>query len=85
MKTNKLGRSARQTQVLVGFVYARPVSLGCIVRQTHQVGTTAAVALPRLRDCRQAAARFLLYDETCPKLGRSWSSAPGSPTPFPQG
>jgi len=66
----KLGLSARKTQVLVTFVYARQVSLGFIVQQTHRVGAKAAVALARLRDCRQAAARFLLYDETFPKLGR---------------
>jgi DNA-binding transcriptional MerR regulator len=66
----KLALSARKTQLLVAFVYARQVSLGFIEQQTHRIGSTAEVALQRLGECRQAVARFLLYDETFPKLGR---------------
>lgn len=66
----KLALSARKTQLLVAFIYARQVSLGFIEQQTHRVGTTAEAALQRLSRCQQAVARFLLYDETFPKLRR---------------
>ncbi len=58
----------RLTQILVQFVYARPVSIGHIGRQTQQTGKRAETALERLSECRQAVARFLMYDETYPKL-----------------
>ena len=64
----KLGLSVRKTQILVRFVYGRPVSIGYIERLTQRVGTRAEAALAHLRACRQAVARFLLYDETYPKL-----------------
>jgi hypothetical protein len=64
----KLGLSVRKTQVLVGFVYARQVSLGHIDRLTQQVGRRAEAALSRLGACRQGMAHFLLYDETYPKM-----------------
>ena len=64
----KLGLSVRKTQILVQFVYGRQVSIGYIERLTQRVGTRAEAALTHLRACRQAVARFLLYDETYPKL-----------------
>jgi DNA-binding transcriptional MerR regulator len=66
----KLALSTRQTQLLVGFLYAREVSLGFIQQQTVRLGGQAQTMLERLSQCRQKAARFLLYDETFPKLGR---------------
>ena len=64
----KLGVSVRKTQLLVQFVYGRPVSIGHINRLTGRVGRRAEAALSRLGTCRQAMARFLLYDETYPKM-----------------
>jgi hypothetical protein len=64
----KLGLSVRKTQRLVGFVYARPVSVGYIERLTHRVGPRAQSMLNRLSQCRQHVANFLLYDETFPKM-----------------
>ncbi len=64
----KLGLSVRKTQLLVGFVYARQVSLGYIERLTHRVGQRAQGVLQRLSQCRQRGAQFLMYDETFPKL-----------------
>lgn len=64
----KLGLSVRKIQILVRFVYARQVSIGHIERQTQRVGRRAEAALARLSECRQAVARFLLYDETYPKM-----------------
>ena len=64
----KLGLSVRKTQILVKFVYARQVSIGHIERQTQRMGRRAEAALARLSECRQAIARFLLYDETYPKM-----------------
>jgi hypothetical protein len=64
----KLGLSVRKTQILVKFVYGRQVSIGYIERLTQQVGTRAEAALARLSECQQAVARFLLYDETYPKM-----------------
>ena len=64
----KLGLSVRKTQMLVKFVYGRQVSIGYIERLTQQVGTRAEAALARLSECQQAVARFLLYDETYPKM-----------------
>ncbi len=64
----KLGLSVRKIQLLVGFVYARRVSIGYIERLTQRVGKRAEAALARLSDCRQAKALFLLYDETYPKM-----------------
>lgn len=64
----KLRLSVRLIQILVQFVYARPVSIGHIERLTQQVGSRAEAALNRLSKCRQAIARFLLYDETFPKM-----------------
>jgi hypothetical protein len=66
----KLGLSVRKTQTLVKFVYARPVSIGHIDRLTLRVGRRAEAALARLSQCRQGRARFLLYDETYPKMKR---------------
>jgi hypothetical protein len=64
----KLGLSVRKTQILVKFVYARQVSIGHVERLTQRVGRRAESALARLSECRQAVARFLLYDETYPKM-----------------
>jgi hypothetical protein len=64
----KLRLSYRLTQIVVQFVYARKVSIGHIERLTQQTGQQAEAALSRLSACRQAVARFLLYDETYPKL-----------------
>jgi len=64
----KLGLSVRKIQVLVGFVYARQVSIGYIERLTQRIGKRAESALARLSECRQAKALFLLYDETYPKM-----------------
>jgi transposase-like protein len=66
----KLGLSVRKTQVLVAFVYGRQVAVGFIQQQTQQLGKRAQQVLERLKDCRQQAARFLLFDETFPKLGK---------------
>lgn len=66
----KLGLSVRKIQYLVKFVYARRVSTGHIERLTQRVGRRAEAALARLSECRQAVARFLLYDETYPKMQR---------------
>jgi hypothetical protein len=63
-----LGLSVRKIQLLVGFVYARQVSIGYIERLTQRVGKRAETALARLSECRQAKALFLLYDETYPKM-----------------
>jgi len=64
----KLRLSVRLTQVLVKFVYARAVSVGHIERVTQQAGQQAKGALGKLKQCRQAVARFLLFDETFPKM-----------------
>lgn len=64
----KLRLSVRATQLLVRFVYARPVSVGHIERLTQRVGKRAEGALARLSQCRQAVAHFLLFDETFPKM-----------------
>ena len=64
----KLGLSVRKTQLLVGFVYARQVSVGYVERLTHRLGQRAQSVLNTLNQCRQKVAQFLLYDETFPKL-----------------
>lgn len=64
----KLRLSVRMIQILVKFVYARSISIGHIERLTQQVGKRAEAALNRLSKCRQAVARFLLFDETYPKM-----------------
>ncbi len=64
----KLGLSVRLTQILVGFVYAKPVSIGHIERLSQRVGQRAEGALDKLNQCRQAMAQFLLFDETFPKM-----------------
>jgi transposase-like protein len=64
----KLGLSVRKTQILVKFVYARQVSIGHVERLTRRVGRRSEAALDRLSECRQSVARFLLYDETYPKM-----------------
>ena len=64
----KLGLSVRKIQTLIQFVYARHISIGHIERLTQRVGQRAEKALARLRNCRQAQALFLLYDETYPKM-----------------
>lgn len=70
----KLGVSVRLTQVLVQFVYGRPVSIGHIEHLSQQVGVQAEGMLTKLNRCQQAVARFLLFDETFPKLKeRSYS------------
>ena len=64
----KLRLSVRLTQVLVKFVYARAVSVGHIERVTQRTGQHAQGALGKLKQCRQAMAHFLLFDETFPKM-----------------
>ena len=66
----KLGLSVRKTQLLVGFVYARQVSVGYIERLTQRVGQRAQSVLNRLSQCRQKVAQCLLFDETFPKLSQ---------------
>lgn len=66
----KLGLSVRRTRTLIAFQYGRTVSLGFIQRQTQTIGQRAQAVLERLGLCRQKAARFLLFDETFPKLGK---------------
>lgn len=74
----KLGVSVRLTQLLVGFVYARQVSIGHIERLTQRVGQRAETGLTRLKQCRQAVAQFLLFDETFPRMTkRSYSLGVG--------
>lgn len=64
----KLGLSVRRTRCLIEFVYGRPVSIGHINRVTQRVGSRAEAMLAHLQTCRQTIARFLLYDETYPKM-----------------
>lgn len=64
----KLRISVRMVQILVKFVYARSISIGHIERLTGRAGKRAEAALNRLNKCRQAVARFLLFDETYPKM-----------------
>lgn len=64
----KLGLSERKTQLLVGFTYARQVSKAHIGRMTLRIGQQAEMVMTRFNQCKQGAARFLLYDETFPKL-----------------
>lgn len=66
----KLGLSVRKTRVLMAFQYGRSVSVGFIQRQTQRIGQRAQSVLERLNYCRQKVARFLLFDETFPKLGK---------------
>jgi hypothetical protein len=70
----KLGLSVRKTQTLIALQYAGQVSIGFIQRQTQQTGQRAPAVLARLGECRQHLARFLLCDETFPKLGKRISS-----------
>lgn len=66
----KLGLSVRKTQRLVGFVYARQVSVGYIERLTERIGQRSRSILDKLSQCRQKVAQFLLYDETFPKMSK---------------
>lgn len=66
----KLALSTRKTQLLLRFLYARQVSLGFIQGQTVRIGSKAQAVLEQISQCGQNVARFLLYDETFPKLGR---------------
>jgi hypothetical protein len=66
----KLRLSVRLIQILVQFVYGRSVAIGHIQRLTQRVGEQAEAALARLSQCRQALARFLMFDETFPKMAR---------------
>jgi hypothetical protein len=66
----KLGLSVRRTRLLIAFQYGRSVSVGLIQRQTQLIGRRARTVLERLSLCRQKVARFLLFDETFPKLGK---------------
>jgi hypothetical protein len=66
----KLGLSVRRTQLLIAFQYGRTVSVGFIQRQTQLMGQRARAMLERLCLCRQKVARFLLFDETFPRLGK---------------
>ena len=64
----KLGLSVRKPQRLVQCVYGRQVSIGYIERLTQRGGPRAEAAWAQLRACRQVVARFLLYEETYPKM-----------------
>jgi hypothetical protein len=66
----KLGLSVRRTRLLIAFQYGRTVSVGFIQRQTQLMGQRAQTVLERLCVCRQKVARFLLFDETFPRLGK---------------
>jgi len=66
----KLGLSVRRTRLLIAFQYGRTVSVGFIQQQTQMLGQRAQAVLERLSACRQKVARFLLYDETFPRLGK---------------
>ena len=66
----KLGLSVRRTRLLIAFQYGRAVSVGFIQRQTQLIGRRARTVLERLSLCRQKVARFLLFDETFPRLGK---------------
>jgi hypothetical protein len=66
----KLGLSVRRTRLLLAFQYGRTVSVGFIQRQTQLMGQRAQTVLERLGQCRQKVARFLLFDETFPRLGK---------------
>lgn len=66
----KLGLSVRKTQALIAFQYGRSVSVGFIQYQTQIIGQCAQAILEQLSQCRQKVARFMLFDETFPKLGR---------------
>lgn len=70
----KLGLPVRKTQLLVGFVYARQVSVGYVERLTYRVGQRAQSVLNKLSQCRQQVAHFLLYDETFPKMSKQFYS-----------
>ena len=54
----------------MAFSYTRAVSVGFITALTQRVGSRAQALLAKLAHCRQKVARFLLYDETFPKLGK---------------
>ncbi len=64
----KLRLSVRLTQLLIKFLYSRQVSAGYIENLTYQIGKRAETALSRLSNCMQKITRFLLYDETFPKM-----------------
>ncbi len=64
----KLRLSVRLTQLLIKFLYSRQVSIGYIENLTYQIGKRAETALSRFNNCMQKTARFLLYDETFPKM-----------------
>ena len=66
----KLGLSVRRTKLLVTFQYGRTVSIGFIQHRTQLIGRRAQAMLERLSLCRQKIARFLLFDETFPRLGK---------------
>ena len=66
----KLRLSVRATQILVGFVYGKQVSVGHIERLSQRVGQQAADGLAKLSQCRQAVVHFLLFDETFPKMSQ---------------
>ncbi len=64
----KLRLSVRLTQLLIVFLYAKQVSTGYIEKLTDRIGKRAETALSRFSNCIQKTARFLLYDETFPKM-----------------
>ena len=66
----KLGLSVRRTQLLIAFQYGRTISVGFIQHRTQLIGQRAQVVLEQLSLCRQKVARFLLFDETFPRLGK---------------
>jgi len=66
----RLGLSVRRTRSLIAFQYGRTVSVGFIQWRTQVIGQRARAVLERLCLCRQKEARFLLFDETFPRLGK---------------
>ncbi len=70
----KLGLSVRKTRILVKFIYGLNASVSFIVKYTHVIGSRAEGILNKLNDCSQKCSRFLMFDETFPKLlKRTWS------------
>lgn len=47
-----------------------PGAVGFIQQQTQAIGQRALGVLERLKGCRQKTTRFLLFDETFPRLGK---------------
>ena len=60
----KFGLSVRKTQILVEFIYGRPVSIGYINRLTERIGRRAEVAASRLNREDAAFGTMLAAQES---------------------